>query len=351
MPPVAVKSRRKARALRFDSDRGLPVPRLFRPDSKTIIKRIRNATTLSFPEAHSDSGYAAETSTSQAMKSRIALLTLATAALVSAPAALHAADSEDAPAAVAPDNRPVYVGVELIPVDAPTRALFKLPAAGGLLVIGVAPESPADGKLGQGDILVKLGDQLLVNREQLRTLLRAKKSGDEATFEVARGGRTESVVVKLAAAPGFPEAAGITPFPGGGAEELLRRLNERTRGMMRDSGLDRDFLSGALGNASVSVSGDDSDATGFHITTSRSVTRPEGQVTVVRRDGKKSVTVKDAGGKTLVEGELTDALRAKLPDWAKETVDGDKASAKPAKGVKPRTPVAVGHGGASDAAA
>jgi hypothetical protein len=298
----------------------------------------------------------------QAMESSLPFLTLAAVVFAFAPSALHAADKLGAPVvASAPTAPPVYVGVEVIPVDAPTRALFKLPESGGMLVIGVAPGSPADGKFGQGDILLKLGDRSLVNREQLRKLLRLKKAGDTATFEISRGGRTETVAVKLAASPGAL-AAGFAPLnlPGfreGRVDALREQLNERARRMLEKSGFDDALLNRVLNDATVALGedaeseGDESDGSGFALNlgdsgsglttmSSHSSILPEGVVTIVERDGKKSVTVKDKSGKTLVDGELDDALRAKLPAWAKPAVNAQNAPAKPEANVRSKTPVA-----------
>lgn len=278
------------------------------------------------------------------MKNRIALLTLATAALVARPAVSYAAERPAEPAPEAREeaaSRPLFVGVELIPVDAPTRALFKLPATGGMLVIGVAPGSPSEGRIGQGDILLKLDDQVLVNREQMRALVRGRKAGDEVALSVIRGGRAESVTVKLAPIP----AGLLSPALRGGFaddparhEELLRRLTERTRRMLGESGLAGELLDEAVGD--VTITAGDGDV-GIHIVSTRTYTFPEGTVTVVRRDGKTTVSVKDKSGKVLVEGELTDELRAKLPDWAKAALERKpEPAAKPA--VKPDAPVARG---------
>ena len=224
-------------------------------------------------------------------------------------------------------------------MDEPTRALFKLPETAGLLVIGVAPGSPAAGRFGQGDILLKLGDQLLVNREQLRTLIRGKKPGDAVTFTISRGGREETVVVKLAASPSRPAPEGFLRLDGpvGFNDDLLRNLTERSRHMLGENGPDRALFDRAAADTTVTLSGDDF-APGLSIVTKRSVSRPEGRVTVMSRDGKKTVTVKDKDGKVIVEGELNDATRAKLPDWAKDALDAKPATPKP--GAAPDAPVA-----------
>ena len=245
---------------------------------------------------------------------RFVLLYLFALGAAVAPAAARA---ESVPSAVAPTSAPnagpVYVGVELLPVDAPTRALFKVPEAAGLFVIGVAPGSPADGKLAQGDILLRLGDQLLVNREQLRTLVRTRRSGDAAEFTVLRGGREEAVTLTLKPAP---VAAPVTPVPGGmpgfeDAESLLRRLNERVAPVARRATLsDRVTLGG-----------------GVSVMSTRTRVTGDGSVSLTEADGRKRIVVKDPAGKVLVEGELTDELRERTPEWARELIDAKAPAA------------------------
>jgi hypothetical protein len=213
----------------------------------------------------------------------------------------------------------------------------------------VAPGSPAEGKLGQGDILLKLGDQLLVNRDQLRALLRPKRTGDEVSFEILRGGRREVVKVKLAESLLRDFAPEFTPpdIPGfreGRAEELMKQLNERTKRLNARADLDTSVLDDALKDSSISIHGDDSASTmnadgvklGVSVVTIRNIVRPEGKVILTKTNDRQTVLVKDKDGKTIAEGPLTDELRAKLPEWAREAMDvkpsEKKPEAKPAEG-------------------
>ncbi len=282
------------------------------------------------------------------MKRRIAALLLAIT--VATPAALLASgqDAADAPVRTAERLRaPLFMGVELIPVDGPTRSLFKLPSTGGLLVIGVAPGSPADGKLGQGDILLKLDDQVLVNREQVRALVRSRKASDTVVLGVSRGGRPLTVEIRLAEVP-----AGLRPRGEHGTdparhEELLRGLTDRTRRMLGQSGLGESLLDEAARDVSVTVEA--GGAPEFGIVTTRTYSRPEGRVTLVTRGGKTTVTVKGADGKVLADGELSDETRAKMPEWAKSLLENRTESA-PKGAVKPAAPVAKAARGVSGAA-
>lgn len=283
----------------------------------------------------------------------------------------------------------LYIGVELIPVDTSTRKLFKLPETGGLLITGISPGSPADGKLGQGDILLKIGDQIVMNREQIRSLLGAHKNGDEVTLAIVRGGRTESVVIKLAPLPESAAIAGPGALRIGRApdSEVLKQLTARTQAMARQAGVTQDRLNMATGattnipeHGTIIVGNGVSGAGTFILsgpnthsgaatvssgtftigkaqgtpvlvrsasasvdggTRTSSVTFPEGTVTVLEGNGKKTVTVEDESGKTLNKGELNDATKAALPEWAKRALD-HMASGDILQGALPGSEVTIG---------
>ena len=68
----------------------------------------------------------------------------------------------------------------------------------GLVVIYVAPDSPA-AKAGfrKNDVLVELGDQLLVHPAQFRKLVQMHKEGDTIKLAIYRGGKKQSVSATL----------------------------------------------------------------------------------------------------------------------------------------------------------
>ena len=78
------------------------------------------------------------------------------------------------------------------------RAQLGLADGVGLVVNFVEDHSPARAAgLRQHDVIERLDDQLLVNEEQLVTLVRLRKSGDPVTLAVLRGGKPVRVNVQL----------------------------------------------------------------------------------------------------------------------------------------------------------
>jgi PDZ domain len=68
----------------------------------------------------------------------------------------------------------------------------------GLVVIYVEPNSPAaKAGLQKYDVLVAMGDQVLVHPHQLRKLVRLQKEGDSIKLEFYRGGKKQSVTATL----------------------------------------------------------------------------------------------------------------------------------------------------------
>ncbi len=82
--------------------------------------------------------------------------------------------------------------------DALSSQLGLLPGD-GLVVIYVQPESPAaKAGLKKNDVLVGLGDQLLVHPGQLRKLVRRQKEGDTIDLKFFRSGKKQELSAKLA---------------------------------------------------------------------------------------------------------------------------------------------------------
>jgi hypothetical protein len=103
------------------------------------------------------------------------------------------------PRLVKPAGKKVpYLGIALGPVDESLAAQMNLDDGVGVLVRAVLPDSPA-AKAGvqQHDLLHYFNDQLLINEEQLYTLVRQAGTGTEVTLKLLRKGKTESIVVKI----------------------------------------------------------------------------------------------------------------------------------------------------------
>ena len=92
-----------------------------------------------------------------------------------------------------------FLGIAMDPIPATTRAQLNLPEGIGVVVSFVAKGSPAEkAGLKANDILTQIDDQLIVNSEQLQTLIRTKKPGDEVALTYYRKAKEHTIKTKLA---------------------------------------------------------------------------------------------------------------------------------------------------------
>jgi membrane-associated protease RseP (regulator of RpoE activity) len=115
-----------------------------------------------------------------------------------------------------------YCGVATVDVPAALIDQLKLTPGMGLLVDFVEPNSPAEAAgIKQYDVLLKFNDQLLVNAEQLRSLVRMKMPSDDVKFALIRRGEAASANVELGqkemevqaeANPGMGPAGAMKPY-------------------------------------------------------------------------------------------------------------------------------------------
>jgi len=114
-----------------------------------------------------------------------------------APAPAPVAVVEGAEQAPAAQSVP-YVGLVLVPTTPEARAQLKLADGVGLTVMDVAPESPAEeAGLQRHDVVHKLDDQIIVNPQQMGTLIRMHGTGAKVTLSVYRAGQTVKVPIEI----------------------------------------------------------------------------------------------------------------------------------------------------------
>ena len=92
-----------------------------------------------------------------------------------------------------------WLGVVLNEVSPPVASQLPLDPGTGLIVEHVTPECPAaKAGLQKHDVLVRLGDQVLIAPKQLQTLVANRKAGDTMEIAFLRKGQPQTVTATLA---------------------------------------------------------------------------------------------------------------------------------------------------------
>lgn len=290
-----------------------------------------------------------------------------------------------APAANPAAPAQAYVGVNVLPLTPSFRERdlgTDLPEGVGIVVGFVDPKGPAVGLIQEKDVLTRLDDQVLVNPEQFRTLVRNRKPGQAVKLVRVRGAEVESVEVALASRavstplaasrpaqdPSVPGGVRITingqeidpsQMIGGGAvtfgnpgalggqvvivgpnsgdlpPEVRRQLEEmRQRGLpVPEIGSPDDPQAPGAPRRMTTFSRSFTVGTGSGASSSTSYTDDQGTVQVRSEGGKRFATVKDAGGQVVFDGEITTPEQLKAaPESARSRIglaEGPKGLPRP----------------------
>ena len=138
-----------------------------------------------------------------------------------------------------PQPPDAWLGLSVVkPEPAVAAQIPSLPPGVGFVVESVLPGGPAETfQLRAMDVVWKFGDQLLVNRAQLATLLNLKRPGDEVKLAIFRAGQPLEVNLKLGAAPPERNVSARRPFTEDSFyEEKIIIPGERTATYSTDQG-------------------------------------------------------------------------------------------------------------------
>jgi hypothetical protein len=248
-----------------------------------------------------------------------------------------------------------YLGAVTTSAPAAMREQLKLAPGVGLVVDQVEPGTPAEqAGIKQHDVLEKMDDQLLVNPDQLLTLQRSHKPGDEVTLSIVRQGQRQSVKAKLVEREIDAGALRIITADGDPGPNFLRLDLPGNVATVQGN-----VLGGRLGGAGGGGGGD-------VLIGGRNVamkTFGDGQQTTVWADDAVSISIERRGGKTtqvVVKDRKTDQTLysgdadgvAKLFDARPELRDKmkkaqDAAGREPARMQFTPQPNPFGKGGAA----
>jgi hypothetical protein len=205
-----------------------------------------------------------------------------------------------------------FLGVTASRVPAVLRDQLKLRPGIGLVVDFVMPDSPAAAAgLKKSDVIEKLGDQLLVNPQQLAVLVRTHKVGDEVQLSILRETRPMTITAKLAEGdlPPIEELGAGTPAR---IQDVLTKVRKATGGapFITADGITVGGGGGGgwrlIGDGAFGLVWSDKEHT-FNITQSQG--------------GERTLNAKDKANRTIYDGPInTDEDVEKLPKEIREKV-------------------------------
>lgn len=138
-----------------------------------------------------------------------------------------------------PQPPDAWLGLSVVkPEPSVAAQIPSLPPGIGFVVESVVPGGPAEAfELRAMDVVWKFGDQMLVNRAQLATLLNLKRPGDEVKLAIFRAGQPLEVTIKLGEAPAERAVAPRRPWiEDSFYEEKIIIPGERTATYSTDQG-------------------------------------------------------------------------------------------------------------------
>ena len=244
----------------------------------------------------------------------------------------------------APMEKVAYLGVVTKPVGDVIRHQLGLTKGTGLVVEYVAPESPAEGRLEEHDILLKFEDQILVSQHQLAILVRGKQHDDQVSLTVFRRGKEELVKVALkekempvmesidwgnfdlkidpfgeshmqgsfdaqVIRDAIQQAMEQAELKGEDLRNQLQNLNKRINGHMQKQGKAEIELQPGVSSSISTTVMVDGDRT----------------ITITDRDGARHLTVKNADGSLAFDGPVNnDKERAEVPEDVRPILENFK---------------------------
>ena len=217
-----------------------------------------------------------------------------------------------------------------------------VPAGAGLSVEMVAPGSPAEkAGLKKDDVLVKLNDQVLVNKDQLATLIEGTEPGKKVKIQVMRSEAPMEIEAEITARPAeYARQAESTPSaednnpanedldklfqgfgPGLADADALDKHMRQLRKHMED--MQQRLQAQAQAQAGGGIGGNGVQMQIFRMDNAQvQIMDDKGSISIHTKDGKSVLTAKDKAGNLMYEGPYeTDQDKAKVPLEIRQRAD------------------------------
>lgn len=259
-----------------------------------------------------------------------------------------------------------FLGVYTTKVHPTATHQLGFPKGFYLTVQHVEPGSPAEeAGLEAHDILQKVEDQILINPEQLRELIRSKEAGTNVGITYFREGKERTASAKLATRK-ISRREGFEQFPQGDFEQfqfprhfkdfedLKRRipreaLPEGFRGKAWEFKFDSDPFDPAPGKGGQNFQSNSQTHVSSGEQSTIQVNNNNGSLYLEMNDGKGHLTIRDKSGKNLYDGDYKPGQKIKglSKQWQsqlqeidiqlKKDCKDDKEKADPKKGEERRS--------------
>jgi len=248
-----------------------------------------------------------------------------------------------------------YLGVHTTRLDRGTSYQLGLPTGVHLQVEKVARGSPAEGAgVKLYDVLLKLDDQLLINPEQLKNLVRLRNPGERISLSILRQAKPLSLSVELLEIPenhrdsyglermNRPDSFDINSLfgPGDRMRDLFRRYsfdfpdlsNFQEQHLFSDP---RQQGSSAPPSTSPNTQDDPLHGNGYNTqsysysSSTQQITRSdeEGSLQWTEKDGLRFLRATDLDGRVLFEGSISsDEDRQMLPPRVRDRLQAMQKS-------------------------
>lgn len=138
-----------------------------------------------------------------------------------------------------------WLGVSIQNVGADIAAAMGLDSPNGALVSDVVPDSPADGNLNPGDVIVAFEGKAVKSSSDLPRLVGATKAGSSANVRVIRDGKAQDVTVTIGQHQQSASASGVAPTDPAETPALGLTVAPLTDDMREQAGVGSD-VSGVL---------------------------------------------------------------------------------------------------------
>jgi membrane-associated protease RseP (regulator of RpoE activity) len=214
-----------------------------------------------------------------------------------------------------------FLGVYSTDVSSTLTHQLGFPKGFYLTIQQVEPGSPADeAGLQQHDILQMIDDQIIINADQLKLLIRSKKAGTNVGIQYYRGGKEHTASAKLTTRK-VPAQMQMERFHHGiwpknlPNDEWPRGFNQHSQSFNYD--FDTDFKVTGPQNKTFTITNDQ---------TSVQINDDHGSLAFDVKEGKGNLTIRDKEGKTLYDGEYKVGQKLNdLPEhWQKRLKGIDK---------------------------